>query len=64
MTVEAMREKLMTLYGPAWQEKARGFPDKQVIAVYYKFLETGAFDKKKLENDGIQLSMYDYISQK
>lgn len=39
MTVNEMREKLKKAYSsPNWEEKVDRMKDKQVIALYYKFL--------------------------
>ena len=42
MNVEQMREKLMGMYNssPRWVMKVKMMPDKQVIAVYYRIIET------------------------
>lgn len=34
MTVETMRQNLMTLYGEQWRNKVRKMSDAQVIAVH------------------------------
>ena len=47
MTVNQMREYILKVYpGPSWKRKVAAMYDDQVIAVYYKFLESGKFDEK------------------
>ncbi len=37
MSIEQMRAHLAALYAsPAWKEKVRRMPDKQVLAFYFK----------------------------
>lgn len=50
MTTDQMRKVLKenTKYeGSNWTRKVDGMSDKQVIALYYKFLGTGMIIKKK-----------------
>lgn len=46
MTVRQMRDAIADVYpNNTWKYKVNAMPDCQVIAVYYKFKETGKFDK-------------------
>ena len=46
-SVEAMRDDISKVYkGPGWKEKVKRMSDRQIIAIYYSFCETGKFDKK------------------
>lgn len=53
MTVDNMRAAILEVYpGGKWRRKVEKMHDDQVIAVYYKFLNTGGFEKKeKKERD-------------
>lgn len=48
MTIKEMREKLvMTKYdSPGWKKTVEGMKDRQVVAVYFSFLNRGVFEKK------------------
>lgn len=48
MTVSQMRTAIAGAYeGPRWKLRVANMPEHQVIAVYYKFLNDGKFEKKK-----------------
>ena len=47
MTVNQMAAKIISVYpNEAWRRKVNLMSDNQIIAIYYKFLETGKFDQK------------------
>lgn len=60
--MEMMRTKIMSVYPfLGWQEKVRKMKDNQVIAIYYKFLSEGKFDKKgkkKEKNNSTEYYQY------
>lgn len=71
MTVNQMAAKIISVYpNDAWRRKVNRMSDNQIIAVYYNFLETGKFDKKRAKapkkntntfgkvTDGEQLSFF------
>lgn len=37
MSVEQMRNEIKKPYGPKWHKRVDKMPDKQVIAIYYRF---------------------------
>lgn len=48
MTIEAMREIISRCYkSDSWKNRCRKMNDGQVVAIYYKFLETGKFSVDK-----------------
>jgi hypothetical protein len=47
MSVEQMRSAISSAYkSSSWQSKVSKMSDNQVIAIYYKFLNTNKFAKK------------------
>lgn len=48
-----------------WQDKVRQMPDRQVIALYYKFKEDGLFDKRRKEvkedSKYYQMTIFDFL---
>lgn len=47
ISVESMRTSISKLYDSwIWRERVKKMPDKQVMAIYYKSLESGKFNKK------------------
>lgn len=71
MTVAQMRAKISKVYpGDIWKNKVYRMHEDQVIAIYFKFLETGKFDQKAkvqkkppmkfgMVSGGEQLSFFD-----
>ena len=50
LTVDEMRCAIKKVYySPAWFRKVAAMYDNQVIAIYYRFLADGKFDKKPVE---------------
>lgn len=48
MSAEEMRIAIAKVYsGRRWKEKVHNMSDEQVMAIYFSFLESGKFDKKK-----------------
>ena len=48
MSVDQMRAAIAEVYpGGKWKRKVEKMHDDQVIAVYYKFLNNGTFEKKE-----------------
>ena len=42
--IETMRSDISKVYlNTSWKKKVARMPDKQVMAIYYSFLETGKF---------------------
>lgn len=72
MNVETMRDFISRVYDTqTWKEKCRKMYDDQVIAIYYKFLRAGKFqkmpEKKKVQpntNKYEQLNMFNFIDNK
>ena len=55
MTVHEMRREISEVYpGEGWKIKVSKMPEDQVIAVYYKFLETQKFLKKTDKNKKVE----------
>lgn len=49
LSVDEMRQAIKKPYsGVGWARRVANMHDMQVIAVYYKFLEEGKFDRKPL----------------
>ena len=49
MSVEQMRNVILDAYsGDSWKLRVSKMSDEQVIAVYYKLLDTGKLNKKTL----------------
>lgn len=47
MTTEQMRTAIGEVYSSdSWSAKVKKMPDDQVVAIYYKFLASGKFEKK------------------
>lgn len=67
LSIEQMRTRVMSAYpGDRWKMKCHFMPDNQVVALYYKFLRTGKFDKKKkprIPKKEVyhQMDIFDYI---
>lgn len=68
MTVPNMRDAISTVYPyPKWTERVKNMPDRQVIAIYHKFMNEGKFNQskeaiEKLEFEtAIQLSIWDIL---
>ena len=67
MDIETMREAIKKPYSksPTWIYKVDRMPDKQVLAIYVKFLHEDRLEgqtffvdnRKKLIDDGVQLEM-------
>lgn len=50
MSIEKKRSEIAKVYpGAGWAKKVKKMPDAQVLAVYYNFLKTDRFKKKKIE---------------
>lgn len=64
MTVEQMRKSISEVYtSNKWKNRVAMMPSAQVKAIYFRMLETNAFDKKKKSDDG-QMSVFDFIGRK
>lgn len=71
MTLDQMREEITTVYpGPNWKLSVQGMSDRQVVAVYKKFLETGKFEdkfrrtrKKGAEPPCEQITIFDLLKK-
>lgn len=78
MTVDQMRAAIASVYyGTKWKLRVADMLDRQVIAIYYSFLEHGKFDKdkqtykpikpKKLKRNNdileMQISIEDYLEE-
>lgn len=53
-SVDYMREDISKVYNsPVWRERVKRMPDRQVIAIYHSFCETGRFNKpaNKIHNE-------------
>ena len=64
MSIEQMREALKKVYDSwRWRNKVDAMSEKQVYAVYCKFLEQGKFKdlNKKVKERGIQLTIFDIV---
>lgn len=49
MTTEQMRTAIGEVYSSdSWNAKVKKMPDDQVVAIYYKFLANGKFEKKSV----------------
>ena len=60
MSIETMKGWVISAYPyPQWKEKVRRMPDDQIIAIYYKLLRQGAFDKPK-EKHNVDKESYAY----
>lgn len=68
MSVEEMREKIGKIYGGKWKYKVFRMPHNQVIAIYYKFLAEGRFDRhkpsKNPDDDLEQITIWDILNEK
>lgn len=52
MTVEQMRDKISRVYdGQKWKQRVKYMGKRQVIAIYYKFLESGQFEKPEVKKN-------------
>ena len=61
MTVSQMRSAISNVYsGKGWKEKVSNMPECQVIAVYYKFLNEGKFNKKSEPQEKKPLLKWNY----
>lgn len=61
MEVDEMRTKIMSVYPFfTWQDRVRHMKNDQVIAIYYKFLKDGKFDKKKKKGKKPKQLYYQY----
>ena len=65
LSIEQMREIVARAYpGNGWRTRVLYFmPERQVIALYYKFSENGLASKpkksKKNVDDGVQMTIWD-----
>ena len=51
MTTEQMRTAIGEVYSSdSWNAKVKKMPDDQVVAIYYKFLAAGKFEKKSVNS--------------
>lgn len=63
-----MRKNISDVYpGMQWKVRVSEMKPEQVYAVYYKFLETGKFNKKKKrknkkEKDYRQMTIFDFLT--
>lgn len=70
MTVDRMRSEIAKVYpGTKWESKVESMSDKQVIAIYHSFLNTGMFKKNRTTREPKaaeygQISIDDYLKYK
>lgn len=62
-SIDSMRKRISEVYDSwIWRDKVAKMPDKQVMAIYYKMLETNKLKKeRKLRNK--QLTLFDIFPE-
>ena len=69
MTIEQMRTEITKAYpGPNWRLSVQGMPNRQVIAVYKRFLETDQFRKARKKKKDLgppceQMTIFDLLEK-
>ena len=48
MNVHQMRAEISKMYPGTWPERVKRMSAKQVIAIYYRFLEQGVFQQRSM----------------
>lgn len=63
MDIYDMRAAIVSVYPNAtWKHRVSRMGDDQIVAIYYKFLKDGKFDKKpKKDTVKGQLSVFDFV---
>ena len=67
MEASQMRSKIKDLYPSVnWKKRVDGMEDNQVMAIYYRALEHGDFDrsKKRYKAQGKQIDIFEYMEGK
>ena len=75
VSLQTMKDKVASAYsGASWQYKVyHQMRDNQIVALYFKFLQDGTFDRqkqrKKVErenekNSGHQMNIFDWLKER
>ena len=67
MRIASMRKAIANVYNsPRWSNRVARMPDNQVIAIYYRFLEQGRFErvdpKSVSEEKNHQITIFEYLN--